>query len=92
MGRKVDYSLNAVLESKMQAIIADRFRGNYVLQHSLLQRRNGPKLRLRACQIPILDQIRAMQRRPLSHQAERARGELPSQHGQCLDSDQRLLA
>src|ERR1019366_8523864 len=41
MGREIDHALNAVLEPKMQAIIAERLCGNDVLQHGLLQRRNG---------------------------------------------------
>ena len=40
IGREIDHALNAVLESKMQAIIAERLCGNDVLQHDLLQRRN----------------------------------------------------
>src|ERR1700686_853273 len=45
MGREIDHALNAVLELKMQAIIAEHFCGNNVLQHDLLQRRNGLELR-----------------------------------------------
>lgn len=33
MGREIDHALNAVLEPKMQAIIAERSCGNNVLQH-----------------------------------------------------------
>jgi hypothetical protein len=91
MRREIDHALNAVLEPKMQ-IIAERFCGNDVLQHDLLQRRNGLELRLGPRQVPILDQLRAMHCRPLRHQAESARRKAPPQQSQCLDGDQRLLA
>jgi hypothetical protein len=72
MGREIDHALNAILESKMQPIFAERFCGNNVLQHNLLQRRNGLELRLGSRQVPILHQLRAIERRPLRYQAESA--------------------
>jgi hypothetical protein len=35
MGCEIDHALNAVLELKMQAIIAERFCGDDILQHDL---------------------------------------------------------
>jgi hypothetical protein len=63
----------------MQATIAERFCGNNVLQHDLLQRRNGIELRRVPRQIPILDQLGA-------------RRKTSSQQSPCLDGDERLLA
>src|ERR1035437_442793 len=79
MGREIDHAFNTVLEPKMHAIIAEYFCGNNVLQHDLLQRRNGLELRLGPRQDPILHQLRAMLRRPLRHQAKCARRKTPSQ-------------
>jgi hypothetical protein len=46
MGREIHHALNAVLEPKVQAIIAERSCANNVHQHDLLQRRN-PTLKVR---------------------------------------------
>jgi hypothetical protein len=85
MGREIDHALNAVLEPRMQAIIADHARGNNVLQHDLLQRRHGFELRLVLRQVPILHQLRAMECRPLRYQSEYARRKMPFQQSQCLE-------
>ena len=77
--REIDHALNAIFEPKMQATIAERFCGNNVLQHDLLQRRNGIELRRVPRQIPILDQLGA-------------RRKTSSQQSPCLDGDERLLA
>src|ERR1017187_9818679 len=77
--RDIDPPLNAIFEPKMQATIPERFCGNNVLQHDLLQRRNGIELRRVPRQIPILDQLGA-------------RRKTSSQQGPCLDGDERLLA
>src|ERR1035438_270067 len=79
MGREIYHALNAVLESKVQAIFAERFCANNVHQHDLLQRRNRLELRLAPRQVPILYQFRAMHSRPLRHQPERARRKASSQ-------------
>src|ERR1035441_1506143 len=65
IGREIYHALNAVLESKVQAIIAERFCANNVHQHDLLQRRNRLELRLAPPPGPILHPFHAMQRRPL---------------------------
>src|ERR1035438_3382600 len=76
MRREIYHALNAVLEPKMQAIIAERSCANNVHQHDLLQRRNRLKLRLAPRQVPILHQFHAMHRRPLRHRSEEHTSEL----------------
>src|ERR1022692_2620204 len=90
MGREIYHALNAVLEPKVQAIIAERSCANNVHQHDLLQRRNRLELRLAPRQVPILHQRLAMHRRPLRHQAERARRKASSQKSLCLDGNEGL--
>ena len=52
MGREIYHALNAVLEPKVQAIIAEGFYANNVHQHDLLQQRNPAlKVRLRLAKV-----------------------------------------
>src|ERR1035437_5892229 len=52
--REIDHATHAVLEPKMQAIIGERFCGNNVHQHDLLQRRNRLELCLAPRPVAIL--------------------------------------
>src|ERR1039458_303472 len=91
IGREINHALDAVLEAKMQAMLAESSCGNNVLQHNLLERRNRFELRLGSRQFPVFYQFRATQRRPLRHQAECAGRKVPSQKSQRSDRNERPL-
>jgi len=92
IGREINHALDAVLEAKMQAMLAESSCGNNVLQHNLLERRIG--LSCASALASFQSSINSA-RCSAAHSVTKPSGagrKVPSQKSQRSDRNERPLA